>query len=466
MVLTNYKYIALLVVLFEIAIVLFTFKRNQRLGIYAAIISIFLKGQYIWVGLPIYAWHVAALFGLLYLAIGVRGLKSKEEKSVGFFRMSMVLYFIYSLLIAIPMWFIFNVDSFFGAGDALYRFTTQIMYFILLIGIFGFGVRAGNFLTTFGLLKVIIVIATLASYGAIFQVIVFNMSGIDLFPIIGSDESIRSSFILDKTFRATSFVGEPKHLGLLMSMGLIVFFLTRLFRVNVGNRFSFHMPLAMFTALILSLSSTGIAVAVAGVGVLAVVHFRRLRVADITILVSMAIILMAQVFLSGEFFYLLEGQINKSDFEIQDQSVKDALISNIEFLTTGTGLGNIHLLAVDFLPNDFPLFRERGYKANSGLFYVLGDSGLIGLVLLLVGPFLSLRMYASTKKSLSLNLRTERFAALALILVAFVCFLMRYDVFYFLLFGFVYSRLRSMSQDVVLYKDKKLTSDMFREVTI
>jgi hypothetical protein len=143
----------------------------------------------------------------------------------------------------------------------------------------------------------------------------------------------------------------------------------------------------------------------------------------------------------ADFLFSLEQQLSKTELEVQDESVIRALIENPGLFLTGTGLGNIHLFAVDYLPVNFPLFRDQGYKANSGLFFVVGDSGLIGLLILVAAPFFGLQAYGRDRWRFCAEHRKEASVALALIFVSLLSFLLRYDVFYFLLSGFVFSRL-------------------------
>jgi hypothetical protein len=259
----GYRYVAMLVVLIEIAVILMTYRRNPKLAIYVVLLSIVLKGQYLWFGRAIFAWQVASIFGLAYIGSGqIRRTARNAGRALGFMRMSMLLYFIYTISISFPMWLVFSAEGLGNAGTEVNatRILTQLVYFGFVIGLFGLGLRAGRHLTTASLLNAIIIIAALAAYGAILQTLIMHLVGINIFPIIGSDDTTRSAFILGSTFRANSFVGEPKHLGLLMSMGLISYYLTRLFRIPAGGRFAWHKPLAMTAALILSLSTTGIVI--------------------------------------------------------------------------------------------------------------------------------------------------------------------------------------------------------------
>jgi len=325
------------------------------------------------------------------------------------------------------------------------------------------GMRAGRYLNTIDLLRTIILIAVVAAYGAILQSLILHFVGINIFPIIGSDDTVRSAFILDRTFRANSFVGEPKHLGLLMSIGLISFFLTRLFRIRTGGLFNIHKPLVMIVALLLSLSTTGIFITAGGIGVLAVIFFRWLRSTDLAAVGLLAVILTGQVIGSGgDYATSLERQLSKTEFEVQDESVKQALLASPGLLFTGTGLGNIHLIAVDYLPANFPLFRDQGYKANSGLYFVMGDSGLVGLLLLLSGPLFCMQSYARMSPYLPPNQRKEALSALALIVVSSFSFMLRHDPGYFLYAGFVFTRLTLLRQQAMTARNSRSSQPAFR----
>lgn len=441
---TGYKYVATFMVLAEIAVIFLTYRKNPKLAIYATLVSIVLKGQYLWVGRAIFAWQFSALLGIAFLVSWQAGSSFKAGRALGFFRMSMLLYYIYTVSVSVPLWLVFSAEGLGtdATGVSLSRVLTQLLYFGLVIGLYGFGARAGKHLTTFNLLKALIIIAAVAAYFALFQVLVVRLTGLNIFPIIGSDNTIRSAYIMDTTFRATSFTGEPKHLGLLMSVGLISFFLARLFRIPIGGRFVFLIPLVMATALLMSLSTTGMAIAAAGIGLSGTIFFRRLRKTDLAVIAILVTVLITQVIGSeGDFSGSLEKQILKLDFEVQDESVRLGLMNNPSLFFGGTGLGNIHLIAVDYLPENFPLFRDHGYKANSGLFFVMGDSGLIGLLFLICGPLFAVQAYAQNRSKLTDIQRKEALTALALLLVSLLSFLMRYDPAYFLFSGFVFTRL-------------------------
>lgn len=198
----------------------------------------------------------------------------------------------------------------------------------------------------------------------------------------------------------------------------------------------------MVVALFLSLSTTGMALTVGGIVALAVIYFRRLRLMDVVVVGLLAVVVMTQLIGTGaNFSTSLELQINRTGFEIQDESVMLGLMANPGLMLTGTGLGNIHLFAVDHLPPYFPLFRDHGYKANSGLWFVMGDSGLIGLLLLITGPVFAVFGANRMRRHLSIEQRIEAFSSVAIVLASLISFMLRYDVAFFFFSGFVFSRL-------------------------
>ena len=340
------------------------------------------------------------------------------------------------------MWFVYSVE---GKGTdatavSASRIFTQIFYFILLLGLYEFGKNAGREITTINLLKSLIIIAVVVGFFAVFQVVVVTFTGVNLFPIIGSDDSLRSAYILDKSFRATSFAGEPKHLGMIMSIGLTMFFLARVLSIYMGKFFKFYIPLVMIAALLLSLSATGIFLTIVGILIIGIVFFSKIPKLKIVVSILCIIAFQLAANVDLEFLSSLDSQVSKNGLEVQDQSVSSALFDNPIFLFAGTGLGNIHLLAVNYLPPDFPLFKDHGYKANSGFFFVVGDSGLIGMILLVLAVFCIFEVFLKLRGRLDLENSKESVVAISLLLISLINFILRYDVIFFFISGFVLSR--------------------------
>lgn len=445
MIFESYAYITQVMVLAEIAIIFLVYKYKPAWAIYAILISIFLKGQYLWFGRPLYAWQIAALLGWVFLiAERPRDSLDRPGRALAYYRLSVMVYFTYTYLISILFWLIFSKEQFnnSNAEVSIFRVISQTFYLSFQIGIFGIGLWAGRFLTAGNLLRAAIFLATVVAYGAIIQWFLMRFIGINIFPIIGSDGTVRTAFMMESVFRASSFAGEPKHLGILMSAGLIYCYLARLMRIPIGKYFVFHKPLAMGAALLASLSSTGFALTAASFGVAVIIYFRRIRSLDVVVAGVAFAVLVTQVIGTGsDFATSLLAQLNRMEIEVQDASVVQGLLHQPALMLTGTGLGNIHLFAVDFLPVDFPLFRDDGYKANSGLWFIIGDSGLIGLFLLLIGPVMGVQSYLQMRSYLSMEQRKEAMTTLSILIFTALSFLLRFEVLLFLISGFSITRL-------------------------
>ena len=441
----GYKLVVFAVVCIEVALVVLSFRKNPLLALRVTILSLMLKGQFIWVGNPLYAWQVSGLLGLIFFASIGPNLRLPSQagisRGLSWAKVSITIYAIVTILNSVLQWFALAVTPQIGtlANIALDRVFTQTLYFLLTIGLFVFGVVLGRFIRIHELLRAIVVIATITAYFAIIQAVLFYTTGLNLFPIIRGDGSLESAFIQNLTFRASSFAGEPKHLGLMVALGLVCLWILRMARLPTG-RYWLHQPIALVTAAILSLSATGLYITAASIGFLAVFFIRRVRLAEIFIVSVLVVI--AGIYYSGsgdDFASTLVKQASKGSFEVQDVSVIAALINEPTIALTGTGLGNIHLYAVDYLPEDFPKFRDQGYKANSGLFYIAGDAGLIGLLLFLLPHIQIVSAARSLKHSLAVVEQRQLIAIMALLLGSLISFLLRFNELHFLVIGIAYS---------------------------
>lgn len=451
----GYKWVVVAVVFFEILAILFLHRRKPLLAGYITIVSLLLKGQYIFIGYPIYAWLLAPFLGLLYLQRGsTKSGLITGGNTLNKLKLFLTIFFLYTFLFSIMMWvmIVFGIDNLGSEFISLSRVFTQTIYFLLWFGLFFFGVKVGRYMSIAILLRFMVLLATVVSFFAIIQVLAFNLLGINFFPIIGSDNTLRSVYILDSTFRATSFCGEPKHLGITMALGIISLFIMRIFRIPVG-KYWFYKFVMMIIALFFSLSTTGFYLTFSIIGMLSLFFIRRLKKTDIVLVVLIAAIGIYQIsVLSDEFISSLLSQVSKGSVEVQDQSVFLALLNNPLFILTGTGLGNIHIYAVNYLPIDFPLFRDQAYKANSGLFFILGDSGLIGLLLLVTAHAFPMILVYQLRFKLTPVARREANATLAFLITSFIAFLLRFNELHFLILGFSFAILANTRKSAEISK--------------
>lgn len=444
-----YQNIVQLLVAMQIVIVLIFFKRNVPLVTYVVLFSIMVVSQSLSLGREIYAWQIAAMLWLFnYLGAGRSDIADLRPcKAVSYINTYVVFYFLYTLLAAIIFWVFFaTLDSGDGIEASVSRIFTQMVYFIFIIGIYGMGMRSSRYLTSYQLSSFLILVAVAAAYLGLLQLLVYKIAGFNIFPILLGGSAREFSYIRDLTFRVTSFAGEPKHLGLLLALGITFYFVGYYYHLHLNKRFSRLSLAVMIIALILSISTTGIVLTAVGISLSTLMMYRRMHLRQYILIVSAVVtVSIFYLYQNEDFLSATELQLSKNDVEAQDASVRDALLNNPEFMVTGTGLGNIHIIAVDYLPSDFTLFREGGYKGNTGFFYVLGDTGLIGFGLLLGVAIIYLRLYSQKMRLFSEVYRPEASFTLVLGFVIFALFVMRYNVFFFFFAGFSFGRLAILS---------------------
>jgi len=441
----GYKIVVIIVVSIEIGVITLTFRKNPMLSIKLTILSLMLKGQYIWVGNPLYAWQLSGFLGLIFLVSIGPNLRLPSQagisRQLSWAKVTITMYAVITILIALlqwaALWFTPQIADL--PNVTIGRISTQTLYFLLTFGLFVFGLVLGRSIRIHDLLKAIVMIATATAYFAIIQAVVFYSTQINIFPIIRADGSLESAFIQNLTFRASSFAGEPKHLGLMVALGLVCLWILKKAKLQTG-KYWLHQPIALVTAALLSLSATGLYITAASIGFLTVYFIRRIRSVEIFFAAALlgvsAIILLGS---GGDFKSTLVSQASKGSFEVQDVSVIRALANQPQLLIAGAGLGNIHLYAAEYLPEDFPKFRDSAYKANSGLFFILGDTGLIGLLLFLLPHVQIIAAAKRTRRNMTAIEQRQLFAVIALLLGSLISFLLRYNELHFLVLGIAFS---------------------------
>jgi len=298
------------------------------------------------------------------------------------------------------------------------------------------------------LLRATLNVATFIAYVSIVQVATFYSLGINLFPIIRADGSLESAYVADLVFRASSFAGEPKHLGISSAIGFSAWLVMRLSKVELG-RFWIHKPSVLLASIALSLSGTGFILLVAALLTALTLSLRRMHPSVLVIFVIISGASWIAFTVANEnFVETMIQQFGKTSFEIQDLSVFSALVENPVLLPFGAGLGNIHLYAVNHLPSDFPLFRDHGYKANSGFFYILGDGGIIALFLLIASTVFLAMALRPLRTSSSDNVRKLATASTLFAFVSLMMFLLRYTEIHFFFLGFL------IASASVLYRER------------
>lgn len=314
---------------------------------------------------------------------------------------------------------------------------SQLVFFFLtinLIFISYFLIKENNHISK--ILNLIILACKILTVFAIFQYVIVNILGqSNPFPISGSDGILHSGYILDKTFRLNSIAGEPKHLGIVMSLGIILLFLSKLNNVKLSSYTNLWI-LSFVFVLFYTYSTTGYALTIIGIGLsLLFVGFLNKRVFLFLLITTViSITFISYNFTLDETFI---SQSSKNSLEIQDLTVYEYLINeNIFHAFIGTGLGNIHHFAVDYFPSYFPLFKDNPYKANSGILFILADYGLIGIIILYSIVFFLLKRLLYYAKHTTILTNEEKIIIYFTVVLS-ILFLFRYYELFFIFLGIV-----------------------------
>ena len=139
--------------------------------------------------------------------------------------------------------------------------------------------------------------------------------------------------------------------------------------------------------------------------------------------------------LSDNLIFFFEKQFSKASMEVQDDAIFKYLFEeNIFHSIIGTGLGNIHYYAVDYLPINFPLFRDTPFKANTGFMYMVSEYGIVGMLILYITTILLILKNLYYTRILKI-VYPEEIIIIQLTVVFSIVFLFRYYEFFFLLLG-------------------------------
>lgn len=289
---------------------------------------------------------------------------------------------------------------------------------------------------------ILLAILGLAQYG------IYHGSGVDIFPINRAGEYEKNIAILNNMYvsdivRIGSLAGEPKHLAIALVFGIAIIIFGIKHSFLSAKKYIYFVGL-MLIALYFTYSTTGFAlmaiillVATVGEGNL------RKRTKTVTFAAIVGSIASLLVWSLGD-RSALTFVVERTGLEVQDDSVYMALVNNPFIALFGAGAGNIHHFSGDYLPHDFPLFKDKAYKPNSGILFVIADSGFIGLLVLSSAVFLLIKNARRSCSNLTplepIKRNTLMFLS-DLLLVSFALFLARYTEMLFLVLGLLCSAL-------------------------
>jgi hypothetical protein len=345
------------------------------------------------IGLTIYLYQLILLLLILIILFKYRDVVISNT--------TMYLYLLY-VVVSTMLISTFFIDEYLGLGGYFRsngRFISQIIFYLLMFSIVFVSShyirKNSSFLQYF---KIYIAsIAVLCLLGFV-QVLMFYFVGHDVFPLSIVSGLEREPAIFGRTiglyvFRMSSFAGEPKSLAV---HAVAAYFILQVFNYNKIRLFSLDNKLkVLFVCSLLATLSTGGYVLFTIIFIVVMVmrlftsnslSFRYINKGTIfgfTILLFTGLIwyifydLVSIVFQNR----ILDRDIFSEDF---DYVVKSFLINNPDWIYFGSGLGNIHNLSADYIPDkSLRYMADSIFVAKSGYLRLLSELGAVGLILFL-----------------------------------------------------------------------------------
>lgn len=391
------------------------------------------------------------------LLISLPKTKKKAIKSINHISKpinALLIYIIYIVLTSSVFTLILpftNISTYSSFSDNEGRIITQLVYYFLIFMLFFSPLISLSKIEDliYVIRWIIIGILVLATFGVL-QKISFMTTGLNLFPINRAgildetDATLNNAFVSNIT-RINSLAGEPKHfsISLVIGIGMIMY------GVNHSLIFIRWWPLWIITMLILlyfTYSTTGFVLLI----IFIFIFIFRMRIKRIPLIgVSCLFIILIGYWLIQSESDAIYFVMQKTGLEIQDESIQEAIINNPLIFLIGVGAGNIHHFSIDYLPDDFGLFRDKAYKANSGLLFVLADAGLFGYLALTFCVYWLIRyIKIYCKKYILTNLEHRLLLYLSdITIMTFIVFNFRYTELFFLVMGLTSSAIVLVAQN-------------------
>ncbi len=372
---------------------LYFFIKRPLYAYYLTISTIPFKSFYLWVGTNIELWKLLSALSLLFYWPSLVFRNYKNIKNNRYFHL--IIFFVaYAILLTILFLFLVPegdkhrvVGGYFKNEG---RFIYQILFFLITINLVLwpiFVIKDEEQL--YKIFKIIATAGLVLTVAGIFQDLSIKLLGFNPFPIhrpTGFDYEGGTLYVEGAASRQriNSLAGEPKHLAIAIIVAFTSILLHRLNGLKIF-RYDFAILVAFLLCLVETYSATGYIWY--GVVMMVVLFLYSFRVSKniIALIVASAITLLIAYFsTNGEPAPYIVKTINKTGLEIQDEAVFKYFRDNPFMAISGLGLGNIHFYAVNYLPRGFPLFHDTPFKGNTGFFFLLGDLGLIGLIMIFV----------------------------------------------------------------------------------
>ena len=267
------------------------------------------------------------------------------------------------------------------------------------------------------LIKLYINALVVLSFIGLLQFLVSYIFGFDIFLKPGLIEKGYAMISNDLLFgsqvtRVNSLGGEPKGFAMSLLVGIVFLFFSRIFKIDVV-KYSLPLSFLFLIMLILTLSSGGISLLLILAFLVIIYEITRAILkfkARKYFVATMLCISFFVFFFSEKIYEVIESRIfNRGSQLLSEESevaIQQFFTNNPLWLFFGSGVGNIHHLSFQYLPESI-LYYKSGHVfiARYGYSRLISEGGVVGFILFACIIILALYNLYAIKDRLSLFLK-------------------------------------------------------------
>lgn len=322
---------------------------------------------------------------------------------------SLIPFMIYAIGITILMSFFLPDEIYnYPALRGKFRWISQIVLFILMISPIIFIIsKKYSKAVIYRIFQIFLFVVSLICISGIIQLIVFKISGKDIFPLnlflfSGEEDKLRSGLTKiaadEQILRMSGLgAGEPKHFGYTCAIALQLLIWLWIFKDRMNGQkaiFNLIMAALFITGILFSLSTQSYLIAGLNICLitLILIFTKGMRSKKTWALISMLALASILIYQNNYLKKLVELRLYERLAEtgaIEDfnQTISNFLIDQPQFIPFGTGMGNVHFWAADYIPRQFAYFMTNSvFVAKAGFLRILSELGITGLILF-IGVF-------------------------------------------------------------------------------
>jgi O-antigen ligase len=228
------------------------------------------------------------------------------------------------------------------------------------------------------------------------QFLIYFISGYDFLPYGLTEDLDPLSASEDIIFqnigflRISSLGGEPKGLAVSLVIGITMLLFLKISKKDVSiEGINFWMVL-MFFVLVVTLSTSGFLLVLLPLAIFLVYSFYKIT-DKIHTKIIIGLALTCAFFVFQDLIYeIIDARLLARSSILLSEDIDDSIIKFLEdnpiHLFFGTGLGNIHLHAINFIqdPNLYKIRLNEIFISRYGYLKIISESGILGFILFLL----------------------------------------------------------------------------------